>query len=165
MLYLGVYKLPPVPFASQIVNSQKIDKAFTFDNQNEVDDDYQVFDVTGAPEEQKEVVKSKTQVDSKKKQIDDLNKSHGSADTNKASKDIIGNPKKTPVLVTVKRTRVKTAENQKREYRSSLQIWDIRTGDLIKTLNESGHFIKGLTKTFDNKIVTVGNDSSVNLYY
>lgn len=60
MLYLGVYKLPPVPFASQIVNSQKIDKAFTFDNQNEVDDDYQVFDVTGAPEEQKEVVKSKT---------------------------------------------------------------------------------------------------------
>jgi hypothetical protein len=79
-----------------------------------------VFDVTGAPEEQKEVVKSRTQVDSKKKQIDDLNKSHGSADTNKASKDIIGNQKKTPVLVTVKRTRVKTAESQKREYRTSL---------------------------------------------
>jgi hypothetical protein len=50
-----------------------------------------------------------------------------------------------------------------------LQVWNINTGELIKTMQPADqkppHLILGLTKLTDNKVVAVGNDRNVNLYF
>lgn len=93
---------------------------------------------------------------------------------------------KYPVLITVKHvpcaaTRKNNKASEKdmedddedeetdNEYDTSiLQVWDMKGGELLKKMKPNEikpHMILSLAKTNDNKIVTVGNDNKVNLYF
>ena len=60
---------------------------------------------------------------------------------------------KIPLIVTVKEER-------------EMQIWNLITGKVIGNLaKKGGHKISQMIKTNDNKILTIGDDNNVNIYY
>ena len=82
----------------------------------------------------------------------------GKKDEEDAKRQLQNQKVRVPLLVTVKD-----------EPQSQIQVWNINTGKLIHTMQKktdgSSHKVSKLIKTNDNKLVTIGNDKLVNLYY
>lgn len=86
-----------------------------------------------------------------------MNKSIDSDDETRRFQDPSDDGSKLPLIASVKQ--VKGQE-------PLIQLWNLRTGDLIKGIQtDHKDIVNAVTKTHDYRIVSIGKDGKINLYY